>query len=786
MDPHTLELLEFRRILETLQSGCMSELGRERLENEEIAVQPAAVAERLDLARAFRRVLDSGRPFPRLDFPDVRSLRPKLFKSGVVLELQELFYLGRFLVSCTRLQRHLAAAGESLLVPLAGRLPELGELSRAVFTVIDREGQVREDHLPVLRELRQRIRRLERETERVARDLLNNPDYRAYWHGELPAQRNGRTVLPLGANFKGRIPGIIHDTSASGSTLFLEPQEMVERNNQIAELEGRYRQELHRILRELSARVLTRSADILLALETVAELDSLYCRADYAIRNRCWAAEPGQSKLELLEARHPLLRECVPISLEAGERFRVLIVTGPNTGGKTVTIKTVGLLAVMNQFGMEIPAAEGSRLPVFDDVLADIGDEQSIEQSLSTFSAHIRNIAHMVARSTARSLVLFDELGAGTDPEEGVAIAMSLLDHFIDKGCLCLATTHHGVLKDYGYSREGVENASMGFDRRSLTPTFRIHIGVPGESHALEIARRSGIDEAVIQRAAEYLREKRGDTAELIRSLSDKQRELVEAEDHQRSQESALREKLRATDLRELRLRQRELELKEHGLGEIRRLLRDSRSEFERLVENIKRDSAESRTAEDGERETRREARDSFRALEVELERQEWDLERRRSELAQGAAPELREGMEVLLKGTGRRGVIVRRAKGNRWLVETDTLRGSFPPQALEPAPSRPLEAESRLSIREEVVGAPPAFELDVRGLRLDEALGELERQLDRALLSNLQEFSVIHGLGEGVLQRGIQGFLKSCPHVKDYFFAVPEQGGFGKTIVRL
>jgi DNA mismatch repair protein MutS2 len=790
MDLHTVELLEFPRILESLKEACLSETGRERLAAEEVSPDPDAVRERLELAVAFRRMLESGRAFPQLDLPDIRSLRPRLFKSGIVLDIEELFHLGRFLSSSARLKRHLGACEELLLHPFAEGLPELGDLTRAVFTVIDREGRIREDHLPVLKELRDRMRMAERETERLARAYLSNPEYRTFWHGELPGQRGGRTVLPLGSNFKGRIPGIVHDVSASGATLYFEPQEMVERNNEIAELEGRYRQELHRILRELSATVLGRSAELELTFELVGELDSLYARAQYAIRHRCTPAEPTTREVRLREARHPLLQHCVPITLELGAGYRVLIVTGPNTGGKTVTLKTVGLLALMNQFGMEIPAGEGSGLPAFDDVLADIGDEQSIEQSLSTFSAHIRNISRVVALSSDRSLVLFDELGAGTDPEEGVAIAMALLDDFIEKGCLAIATTHHGILKNYGYSREGVENASMGFDRASLTPTFRIQIGIPGESHALEIARRNGIPDGLLVRAGEYLEEERGDTAELIRSLSNKQRELLEAEQEQKSRESVLRERVRETDLRDLRLRQRELELREQGLGEIRRLLSDSRREFEHLVERLKSAASNAPAARSGEKgegqEVRRETRDFFRELEAEVERQERDLERRRSELVDAEGSDLAEGMEVMVRGTGKRGRIIRRARGGHWLVETDTLRATFPAAELEPARGCAPEPEPPVSIREEVGSARPVFELDVRGMRLEEALGALERQIDRALLANMTEFNVIHGMGEGVLQKGVHGLLKGSPHVKDYFFARPEHGGFGKTIVRL
>jgi len=782
LDPHTLDLLEFRRVRQALQERCFSQAGRDALENQRISTDPEEVEQGKALAVAFRRLLESGKVFPTLDFPDVGSLEPKLFKQGTLFELEELFALGRFIVSARRLAKAVGASGEELLLPLGRSLPDLKELSKEIFTIIDREGLLRENHIPVLKEIRDRIRSLERDIAKTAKTYLHDPTYQTLWQARQPAEKNGRVVLPVKSNFKGRIPGIVHDVSASGSTVYLEPAEIVEKNNAIVEQQNRFRREVHRILRELSAKVVARSVEIQSLVENVAHLDSLQARALYGIHFHCAPAFLSEGVMKLYEARHPLLGpNCVPISVVLGGEYHVLIVTGPNTGGKTVTLKTVGLLAAMNQFGMEIPAREDSTLPVFDNILADIGDEQSIEQSLSTFSAHIVNISRIIRGSTSASLVLFDELGAGTDPEEGVAIAMGLLDHFIESGCLCMATTHHGILKNYGYSRPGVENAAMEFDVQNLKPTFRIILGVPGESHALEIARRTGIPGGILESAEQYLKEERGDVAELINSLSEKQRKLLVTEEQQQSREVELREKTRKTDLKELRLRQKELELREQGIAELKRFVKESRSRFESLV-------AELRNGAD--RVERKQAAAYLNELAQHVEKQEQALEAERAELYQAPQLALKEGTEVLIRGTGKRGVLVRRAKGDRWVVTTDTLRGTFPAGDLQPLEAEQgtgaAEQEPLLSVSEELQSPPPAFQLDLRGMRLEEALKQVEQQIDRALVSGMGEFSIVHGMGEGILQRGIHEYLKRHANVKDYFFSTPEQGGFGRTVVRL
>jgi DNA mismatch repair protein MutS2 len=778
MDPHTLRLLDFAAILEELQEYCFSAQGRRLLEAQPIETVPEQVRIRKELATAFRRLLDSGRQLPAGDFPELGQLVARAAKPGALFEPDELGALGRFILSAFRLKRYAASGGQPGLAAIGARIPDLRALAREIFALIDKKGAIRENHVPELKAIRERIRYLQKDAERLAQAYLSNHEYRGFWQSELPGQKNGRLVLPLKSSYRGRIQGIVHDVSATGATLFLEPLDIVEKNNEITEQESRYQREVHRLLRILSSKVTSRAQELPALADAVAELDTLCARARYAILHRCAPAQDLERGLSLLEARHPLLgSQVVPVSLALDAQTRVLVITGPNTGGKTVTLKTAGLLAVMNQFGMEIPAQEGSGLAVFDEILADIGDEQSIEQSLSTFSAHIRNAARIVESSGARSLVLFDELGAGTDPEEGVAIAMALLDHFIARGCLCLATTHHGILKNYGYTRQGVENASVDFDDRTLLPTFRIRMGIPGESHALEIARRNGIPEALIERAEGYLRDERGEIADLVNRLSEKQRELFAAEQVHRNRERELREKTRQTDLLDLRLRQKELELREHGIGELKRFLQDSRREYERIVHRLR---------QEGEGEARREALDFFHSMEALARNSEEDLARRQEELEKGEEVTLSAGMEVVIRTSGKRGKIVRQGKNNRWVVAMENVRASFTPSQLRAAPRAASGGTDRPEVSEQLLPTAPAYQLDVRGLRLEEALHRLEQQLDRAMVSGLAEFSVVHGLGEGILQRGIHRFLKESQNVKDYYFSTPQEGGFGKTIVKL
>jgi DNA mismatch repair protein MutS2 len=450
----------------------------------------------------------------------------------------------------------------------------------------------------------------------------------------------------------------------------------------------------------------------------------------------------------------------------------------------------------MNQAGLALPAGEGTVLPVFDCVYADIGDEQSISQSLSTFSAHMTNIAEIISSSTEHSLVLLDELGSGTDPEEGSAIAMAILDHFIEKKTSLIVTTHHGILKNYGYTREGVENASMEFDSRTLSPTYKIVMGIPGESRAVDIAARNGFPPALVKQARSYLDEERSDVSALIAGLKEKHRELEAAAEAGKKEEMRLLEERRRSDLKELRLKQKEYQLRQEGVGNLGNLLGESR----RTLENLVRELKEGELDKDKTRRVKEflsglEA--NFKAESASLERENLELasERRRLEESSAAGDEqgFAPGMEVLAGENRRRGRIVRLDKKGAgeepslWIVEIGSLKMSFSENDLVPVSA---EAQGRRKSASWAVDLAPSTtvqaELRLRGMRFSDAMEALGKQLDAAVLGGLRQFAVIHGKGEGILRKGVHDFLKKDPRVADFFFSRPEAGGFGRTEVIL
>jgi DNA mismatch repair protein MutS2 len=777
MDEHTLALLEFSRVRGELADLCASPTGAALLESQDFLADRAALDTLLGLTLEFRTMLESGNAVPGFDFPDIADIVPRLGKEGLQLEGEELAALGRWILSGLKMKR-LVLLGRpgGPLAPHAEAVPDLSPLSRKIFRIVDQEGALREKQIPELAAIRERIRRHREDADRSVRGLLDEHSYRGYWQTTTPTQRDGRVVLPLKAQYKGRVKGIVHEMSSSGSTVFIEPLEIVEKNNAIVQEENLYRLEVRRILRELTSEASRHADEIDLLVRAVSAMDTWLARARYAVSHGCRRAEHDPERVSLIAARHPLLGPgVVPVTIIVGSDQRVLIITGPNTGGKTVSLKTVGILALMNQFGMEIPAAEGSALPLFDSIFADIGDEQSIEQSLSTFSAHVKNLAGIVGSAGARSLVLVDELGAGTDPQEGVALAMALLDHFMARGCIVLATTHHGILKNYGATRPGAQNASMGFDPDTFAPTYRIHMGVPGESHALQIARRNGMPENVLASAFSYLDDERTDISKLVSHLAERHQKLTVAEDEHKALESELKEKKRSTDLKELALRQKELDLRRHGLKELRDFIGQARKDWEAL-----REKKGAPTGSDFSR--------LAAGIQARIESEEMRIEEEREALSPAPSFELHPGMEVVIARTGRRGRALRPDKGNRWIVETETLRLSLLPGELRPAPP-PGPAENTSAVVSYTSAGPvdpPVLELHIRGMRLEEAMKLVEKQLDSALLHGLHEFSIVHGKGEGILRTAVHQYLRSLPAVEDFRFSLPEEGGFGKTIVTL
>ncbi|MDR2052772.1 MAG: endonuclease MutS2, partial [Treponema sp.] len=601
MNDKTLALLEFDAVRGAVSLCALSgEAGR--VINESLPFRDSnAVAGLKRLVSAVLDRLNSGDMEPSGSIPDIAPLLPVLGVEGTVLDAEELYALGIFVERGEALGRWFRGGGGGTeLEELAAGMPDCRAVSRAVFRVLDKDGKLRD--LPEFREIKRRIQALTAELEKAVARYTGNEESRRMLQSPLPSQRDGRTVLAVKANFRGRVKGIVHEVSATGQTLFVEPEDVVEKNNSIVIEQRRLEAEIRRVLRETTAALASFREDLGLFHERLVYLETIRARARYSRDSRGYFAGDSGG-LVLVKARHPLLgSRAVPIDFAmtgagslpenaggaAGDGVRAVIITGPNTGGKTVALKTIGLFALMNQFGLALPAGEGTALPVFDGIYADIGDEQSLAQSLSTFSAHIANIAAITSRVTAQSLVLLDELGSGTDPQEGGAIAMAVLDYLTGKGTRTIVTTHHEALKNYGYTRFGVENASVEFDGRTLSPTYRIVMGIPGESRAVDIASRNGLAAGIVDRARSYLEDERSDVSALIAELKRKRQELDAAQREAGEAGRRLREERRNADLRELRLRQKELELKQGGMGTFRLLLRESRKKLENLVREVK------------------------------------------------------------------------------------------------------------------------------------------------------------------------------------------------------
>ncbi|GHV16417.1 endonuclease MutS2 [Spirochaetia bacterium] len=813
MNEKTLALLEFEAIRSAVAAFALSGEAAARVEASLPFTNPAETRE---LKLLVSRVLDrtnSGDEEPTGQLPDIAAIIPKLDVEGASLEQDEAYALGVFTERGEALKAWLAK-GEGLAALLAG-IPDCSVVAKEVFRVFDREGKLRD--LPEFREIKRRIRALQGDLETAVARYSATDESRRMLQSGLPSQRDGRMVLALKANFRGRIKGIVHEVSATGQTLFVEPEDVVEKNNDIIIEQRRLDAEIRRVLRQMTDRIAENRENLRIFHEKLIFIETIRARARYSrdIHGH-FALEPAASgALILKQARHPLLgRRAVPIDFTMGRSFpgetgaaetggaeagdaegpaasrdiRTVIITGPNTGGKTVALKTVGLFALMNQFGLALPAEEGTRLPVFDGIYADIGDEQSLSQSLSTFSAHMTNIAAIAQSATADSLILLDELGSGTDPQEGSAIAMAILDHLIEKGSRLIVTTHHGVLKNYGYTRLGVENASVEFDSRTLSPTYRIVMGIPGESRAVDIAERNGLPAEIVRAARAYLADERSDVSALITELKQKHQDLDSAAQVTKSEALKLREERRKADLRELRLKQKELEMKEGGMGQFRLLLAESRKKLENLVREVK----------EGEltREKTLKVKEFLKELEETVSAEDAALETEKqylsgeSAVARDTTVPILPGMEVLAGEFKRRGTVIRPDKktgdAGNWIVEIGSLRLTMNEKDLSPLPPSQIERKPLIAPADLAGDTQAKFEISLRGMRMDEALEALQRQMDAAVLSGLGEFSVVHGKGDGILQRAVHEYLKHQNQVADYYFSRPELGGFGRTEVIL
>ncbi|MGH2621930.1 MAG: endonuclease MutS2, partial [Anaerolineales bacterium] len=690
-----------------------------------------------------------------------------------MLEPQDLLDVKATLESSRTLRRAFHRDGLSYpaLAEIAAGLADDTGLIEAISRTLDDRGNVLDGASTKLRTVRRDLRaarvRLARKLER----MVSDPKFAAWLQEPIVTQRQGRSVIPLRAEYKGRLPAVVHDQSASGATLFVEPLAAVELNNAVRELELQERDEVRRVLAELSAAIGAQRETIERAVESLAQLDLAIAKARFAEELK--ASEPtlnpaqGRgSRLRLRSARHPLLDPAtvVPMDLTLDPEVRAIVITGPNTGGKTVSLKTAGLLAAMAQCGLHIPAAAGSELEVFQGIYVDIGDEQSIEQSLSTFSSHISNIVRILRVADARSLVLLDELGAGTDPGEGAALARALLVEFLGRGCLILVATHYPELKAFAHLTEGVQNASVEFDLESLQPTYHLTVGLPGRSNALAIAERLGLRKRIVEAARAELSPDDLRADSMLEEIR-RQRDAAAQAGAEAEQAS-----LEARSLRD-ELRKRLGEIAE----ERNKILDQARREADAELEAARRQLAELRrrlTAAGEPLQSLGDIKEQLEQLEATLEAPGPQAEPVLPDLENGWK-ELAVGDRVLIRSIASEGVVTG-LEGGQAEVRLGRLRIKAELEDLVPLASEPAAEQSVSVGRLPAPSAPPPLELHVRGRTVEEALEQLERSLDAAYLAGAPFLRVVHGKGTGRLRQAIRQALKDSAYVASFKTGAP------------
>lgn len=788
--------LEFHRVLEWLEKRASFEPSRELARSLPVFGNSGKVLAALRETTEARRILEKGGERPG-GFKDLRPLLQRACKGGT-LSPGDLLDVLATLREARRLQKFVLSAAEeqqTALAAMARQLPCLPDLEKEIAGSIDETGEVADDASPVLSRLRNRLRSLAGRIRDRLEAITRSSSYQGVLQEPLVTTRRGRFVVPVKQEHRSRFPGVIHDQSASGATLFIEPMAVVELNNQLRQAEAAEEAEVERILRRLASLVAAARSDLEELVTILSRLDLALAKGRLSLDLDATEPVIHAVGLEIKGGRHPLLTgDVVPLDVFLSEGSRTLVITGPNTGGKTVLLKTVGLFALMAQAGLHVPALPGTRLRVFPGIFADIGDEQSIEQNLSTFSGHMANIVEMLGRAIEGSLFLLDEIGAGTDPVEGAALARALLEHLHRLGAWTLATTHFGQLKTFAYAYPGVENASMDFDPETLKPTFRVRPGLPGRSHALEIARRLGLDESILQKAGQLLRGGHAEMEEVIEKMELDRRKLEDRLELA-GREKAAAERLRR-DLRDRweSLRARETEILKRAREEAWALLKRTQSQAGEIIRDLRRLEEEVRSYEVTEGPDGRKgvmaraegAREGLRRLSHELQPTADDRS------VSGMEPDrpdqvLKSGDRVLVAKLRSEGTFLHHNDRGQAVVQIGAMRIEVPPHDLRPAgeETHALKERTYISLaRDKLETISP--EIHLRGLTVEEAVDRLDKYLDDALLAGLRRVTVIHGKGTGTLRDAVRSYLESHPGVVTYREGGPGEGREGATIAEL
>lgn len=793
MEDKVLEILEFYKIREMLADRTASTLGRDLSQTVRPSADFATVAQRLAETSEALTILAAHPNVPLEGIHDITgSLRRA--EMGAALDTGELLAVAATMYAVRRLKRFFQETGvreQGILHGWVAALVPCAEVEKRIAAVVDKHGQIRDDASPALAHIRQEMRRLQRHIKDKLDDILHQPQYQKYFQDFIVTIRQDRYVIPVKQEYRHNFPGIIHDQSASGVTVFIEPMAVVNINNELKQLAVAESHEVQRLLAELSRQVADVAGVMRENCRLLAQLDLAFAKARLALDMAATAPRLNQQGyLHIRAGRHPLLTgDVVPVDIWLGGNFHTLIITGPNTGGKTVSLKMVGLFALMVQSGLYIPAGQDSDMPVFSQIFADIGDEQSIEQSLSTFSAHMTNLIRILTGVKAGDLVLIDEIGAGTDPEEGAALAMAMLEYLHQQGARTIATTHYSDLKTFAYTRQGMENASVEFDIHTLRPTYRLLIGVPGSSNALAIARRLGLDPAIIDRARQLMQRGHEELEQVLTALHAQQHKYREQNERMLAQEQELARKARQLQAQQEKLARQREEVLAKARQEAKLLLARVKQESRALIEELKKQlQAADVTA-------KQQALQRVRQQLRELRDVVADTEENVAEASPvgEVCTDVQPGERVYVVTLQQAGTVLTPvSRSGDVAVQVGAVRITVPLTACRRMTTgcHTTREESLCKAKDAHLTVQRAVqanrEIDVRGMTVEEAAEVLDKFLDDALLAGLAEVVVIHGKGTGALRRGIRDILKEHPRVASYRAGEAGEGGDGVTVVKV
>ncbi|GEL09045.1 endonuclease MutS2 [Salisediminibacterium halotolerans] len=784
MQDRVRRILEYDKMKDQLIQHAGSSLGKNRVKE----LMPYVSLE--DVQNAQQRTQEAAKVIRlkgQAPLGGLRDIRAAMKRSeiGGQLNEQELIDVSSTIYSSRRFKLFVENMVEddidlTVLPELVQAMEPPAELEKEINQAIDENGGVLDSASQTLRTIRQQIRSYESAVRSKLENVTRSQSGQKMLSDAIITIRNDRFVLPVKAEYRSHFGGIVHDQSASGQTLFIEPESVVDTNNQLREARVSEKREIERILQALSAIVAEHTDALGVIVETMTEADFMFAKAFYS--HAIHATEPdlnSDGHIDFREARHPLIpsEEVVAIDISLGDGVQSLVITGPNTGGKTVTLKTVGLLSMMAQSGLHIPCQEGSTASVFQNVFADIGDEQSIEQSLSTFSSHMTTIVDMMARVDHQSLVLLDELGAGTDPTEGAALAVSILDHLYNIGAKVIATTHYSELKGYAYNREGVSNASVEFDVETLQPTYRLLMGVPGRSNAFAISTRLGLQEEIIEAAKAQLSQDTNKMEHMISSLEDSQkqyeRELDEAE--------RLREEAEAIHSELTKKMERFEEQKEKAMAKAEekaaKELEKTKTEAELIIAELREKQQQNPAIKDHEL---IDAKKRLSDAEPKLAKKP-----QKKQAKPAKTEELKPGDEVKVISFDQKGQIVEKVNDKEFYVQLGVMKMKVKNSDLEYL-NRPQPVQEKPLAAVRGRDAHVKTELDLRGERYESAIMEVEKYLDDAVLAGYHQVSIIHGKGTGALRKGVQEYLQNHKNVQETRMGTQGEGGSGVTVVVL